>query len=250
MYKGFLLAIVLFMSAPAWAQSVEELLQQGDQLEKQLKEIESLNKYKEVLKIQPTNVTALTWASILDSREGNRQEKKDDKTRYFEEAKSYAAQALAAAPNDADANYAMAVAMGRIALISGAKDKVAASKDVKKYAELAIKFRPNYGEAYHVLGKWNYEVATLNAFEKGAAKMIFGGIPDGSIANAIADFEKCRQLNPGFVLNYYDLAVAYKENDQMDKAEEILKKVAGVRPAHQDDPKIKADCKKMLEDMQ
>ncbi|HEY0273848.1 MAG TPA: tetratricopeptide repeat protein [Chitinophaga sp.] len=250
MFRSLLLVPILCFSLSAGAQTVEELLQQGSQLEKQMKEAEALNTYKEVLKIQSGNLTALTWVSLLDSREGNRQVKKDDKARFFEEAKTYAAQALAVGPNDPDANYAMAVAMGYIALISGAKDKVAASKEVKQYAELALKFRPNFGEAWYVLGKWNYEVATLNAFEKGAAKMLFGGLPDGSLANAIADFEKCRQLNPGFILNYYDLAIAYKENNQLDKAEEILRKVQALRPLHQDDPKIKADCKKMLEDMQ
>ncbi|PUZ21728.1 hypothetical protein DCC81_24370 [Chitinophaga parva] len=250
MFRSILLAASLCFSLVSRAQTIEELLQQGDQLVKQMKEVEALGKYKEALKIQPNNLTALTWASLLDSREGNRQEKKDAKSRYFEEAKAYAAQAVAAGPNDPDANYAMAVAMGRIALISGAKDKVAASKDVKRYAELAIKLRPNFGQAWYVLGKWNYEVATLNAFERGAAKMLFGGIPDGSLANAIADYEKCRQLDPGFILNYYDLAVAYKQNDQLDKAEEILRKVPALRPVSQDDPKIKADAKKMLEDMQ
>ncbi|PUZ24296.1 Tetratricopeptide repeat-containing protein [Chitinophaga costaii] len=250
MFRGLLFAAMLGFCLPAKAQTVEELLQQGDQLEKQMKEVDALNKYKEVLKIQSNNLTALTWASLLDSREGDRQEKKEAKSRFFEEAKAYAAQALAVGPNDPDANYAMAVAMGRIALIAGAKDKVAASKDVKQYAELAIKFRPNFGEAWYVLGKWNYEVATLNAFEKGAAKMLFGGLPDGTLANAIADFEKCRQLNPGFILNYYDLAIAYKKNDQIDKAEEILRKVPALRPIHQDDPKFKANCKKLLEDMQ
>ena len=36
----------------------------------------------------------------------------------------------------------------------------------------------------------------------------------------------------------------------LEKAEEILRKVPALRPVSQDDPKIKADAKKMLEDMQ
>lgn len=232
------------------AQTVDELLAQGKQQETQLKETAALNIYKDVLKIQPDQLTALIRASQLSSREGNRQKDKSGKTNYFNQAKSYALQALKIAPNNADANYSMAVAMGRMALISGAKDKVAASKEVKKYAELAIKFNPNLGEAYHVLGKWNYEVANLNVFERSAAKVLFGGLPDGSLANAIANYEKCRQLDPGFILNYYELARAYKQNDEQEKAIDVLKKAITLRTIVQDDPTIKADCKKMLENLQ
>ncbi|PSL48110.1 tetratricopeptide repeat protein [Chitinophaga niastensis] len=232
------------------AQSVSEMVEEAKQLEKQMKETEALEKDKDILKIQPTEIDALTQASQLSSRIGNRQKSKDDKIPYFNQAKNYAQQALKVNPNSAEANLSMAIAMGRVALISGAKDKVAASKDVKRYAELAIKFNPSSGQAYHVLGKWNFEVANLNAFERGAAKMLFGGLPDGSLQNAINNYEKARQLDPAFLLNYYELARAYKENDQQDKAIEVLKKALTLRNITQDDVSIKVDCKKMLDDMQ
>ncbi len=232
------------------AQSVDEMIDQAKQLEKQMKEADALAKYKEVLKVEPAQLAALVEASELSSREGNRQKEKDDKTRYFNEAKDYAQEALRQAPNDANANYAMAVAMGRLALISGAKDKVAASREVKKYAELAIKFNPNYAQAYHVLGKWNYEVANLSFIEKNAAKALFGGLPDGTLQQAIDNYERCKKLDPSFILNYYELARAYNKNDQQTLAMEVLRKAVALRSIYQDDPAIKADCKKMLEEMQ
>jgi tetratricopeptide (TPR) repeat protein len=246
MAVSFLVLAVLFVKA----QSVSEMVEEAKQLEKQMKEAEALEKDKDILKIQPTEIDALTQASQLSSRIGNRQKNKDAKIPYFNQAKSYAQQALKVNPNSAEANLSMAIAMGRVALISGAKDKVAASKDVKRYAELAIKFDPSLAQAYHVLGKWNFEVANLNAFERGAAKMLFGGLPDGSLQNAINNYEKARQLDPGFLLNYYELARAYKENDQQDKAIEVLKKALTLRNITQDDANIKVDCKKMLDDLQ
>ncbi|KAG4069216.1 hypothetical protein HA402_012069 [Bradysia odoriphaga] len=242
----FLLSTVLF----ARAQSVADMMEEARQLEKQMKESEAFEKDKDILKIQPNELDALNQASQLCSRIGNRQKSKDDKISYFNLAKSYAQQALKVSPNSPESNLSMAIAMGRMALISGAKDKVAASKDVKKYAELAIKFNPSLAQAYHVLGKWNYEVANLNAFERGAAKMLFGGLPDGSLSNAIAQYERCRQLDPGFILNYYELARAYKADEQQEKAIEVLKKALTLRNITQDDASIKADCKKMLDDLQ
>ncbi|HWV65617.1 hypothetical protein [Chitinophaga sp.] len=242
----FLLSAVLFVQA----QSVGEMMDEARQLEKQMKESEAFEKDKEILKIQPAELDALNQASQLCSRIGNRQKNKEDKINYFNLAKSYAQQALKVNPNSPESNLSMAIAMGRMALISGAKDKVAASKDVKKYAELAIKFNPSLAQGYHVLGKWNFEVANLNAFERGAAKMLFGGLPDGSLANAISNYEKCRQLDPAFILNYYELARAYKADDQQEKAIEVLKKALTLRNIVQDDASIKADCKKMLDDLQ
>jgi tetratricopeptide (TPR) repeat protein len=247
-----LLAAVLFLliGGALHAQSVDEMVDQAKQLEKQMKEADALARYKEILKVQPEQLAALVEASELSSREGNRRKEKEEKARYFGEAKSYAEEALKLAPNDPGANYAMSVAMGRMALISGAKEKVAASRDVKRYAELAIKFNPNHAHAYHVLGKWNYEVANLSFLEKNAAKALFGGMPDGSLQQAIDNYEKCRRLDPSFILNYYELARAYKKNDQETQAMEVLKKAVSLRNIYQDDIAIKADCKKMLEEMQ
>lgn len=247
-----LLAAVLFLliGGALHAQSVDEMVDQAKQLEKQMKEADALARYKEILKVQPDQLAALVEASELSSREGNRRKEKEEKARYFGEAKSYAEEALKLAPNDPGANYAMSVAMGRMALISGAKEKVAASRDVKRYAELAIKFNPNHAQAYHVLGKWNYEVANLSFLEKNAAKALFGGMPDGSLQQAIDNYEKCRRLDPSFILNYYELARAYKKNDQETQAMEVLKKAVTLRNIYQDDTAIKADCKKMLEEMQ
>jgi tetratricopeptide (TPR) repeat protein len=242
----FLMLAVLL----AKAQSVDEMIQEARQLETQMKETEALEKDKDILKIQPAQLDALNQASQLSARIGNRQKNKEDKITYFNQAKSYAQEALKVNPNNAQSNLSMAIAMGRMALISGAKDKVAASKEVKKYAELAIKFDPKLAQGYHVLGKWNYEVANLNAFERGAAKMLFGGLPDGSLQNAISNYEKCRQLDPSFLLNYYELARAYKENDEQEKAMEVLKKALTLRSIVEDDAAIKADCKKMLENLQ
>jgi tetratricopeptide (TPR) repeat protein len=243
-------ACLLLFSGVLYAQTADELVEQALQLEKQMKENVALAKYRDAIKIQPDNVPALTGASELCAREGYRQKDADEKTKAYNDAISYAEQAIKLAPENANANYVMAVAMGRKAMTAGAKEKVAASKEVKKYAELAIKFNPSYAKAYHVLGKWNYEVANLNTFEKAAARMLFGGLPEGTLASAISNYEKCRKLDPSIVLNYLELARAYKDNDEQDKAIEVLKKAVGLRAVYQDDADIKSQCKKMLTELE
>ncbi|MGX5820540.1 hypothetical protein ACWKWU_20250 [Chitinophaga lutea] len=234
----------------AAAQSADELLAQAQQLEKQMKETEALEKYREFLQVSPGHVEAFTQSSLLAGREGARQKEKAAKLDYFNNAKIYAFEALKVAPENPEANYAMAVALGRIGMLSGAKEKVAAFKEVKKYIDLALKFKPEYGEAYNLLGKWNYEIYNFGSIEKAAAKVLFGGVPPGSIEEAIANYEKCAKLKPSFVVNYLDLATALRQNNQETQAMEVLNKGVRMRPIYQDDPGYRAEMKKLLDAMQ
>lgn len=231
------------------AQDVQYLIKQGSELEKAMKDEEALLKYLEALKLAPNDLRSLCKASELYSILGNRQQDKKKKMDYFKAAKTYASSALAQSSSDADANYAMAVAMGRMALISSGKEKVQNVRDIKKYCDAALLANPGHFRALHVLGKWHLEVTTLNFAEKAALKVIYGGLPPASLAQAIANFEKARTIDPGFVLNYLELAKAYKENGQSDKAIEVLNRMAKLPPKTADDPSYKAEGKKMLESL-
>ncbi|WP_343690542.1 hypothetical protein [Chitinophaga sp.] len=248
--KALVLAFVLLIQGIAYGQTTDEMIDQAKTLEKQMKEAAALSLYKDVLKIQPDNLPSLIMASELCSRQGYRATDKEERLKNYNDSKMYAEQAVKLAPENADANYVMAVAMGRQALIAGAKEKVTAAKEVKRYADLAIRFNPNYAKAYLVLGKWNIEMVNLSTLEKTAAKLLFGGLPEGSLQEAINNYEKCRKLDPSILLNYLELAKAYKQNDEQDKCIDVLKKAMGLRNVFQDDTGIKAECKKMLDEMQ
>ena len=73
------------------------------------------------------------------------------------------------------------------------------------------------------MGKWNYEVSNLSAFEKAAVKIIYGGLPAASLNNSIMYYEKAKSLAPLFTLNYLELAKAYHKNDDDTKAISLLK---------------------------
>ncbi|HNF72476.1 MAG TPA: hypothetical protein PLP34_08680, partial [Chitinophagaceae bacterium] len=138
------------------AQSVSELISQAQKLELQKNESAALEKYKQALLTDKHNLDALCGASFMCARIGNRETNSDKKNAYFRTAKVFAEEAMKINPNSSNANYMMAVAMGRIALISGPRDKVAASRDIKKYASAAVKLDPAQRGAWHVLGKYNY----------------------------------------------------------------------------------------------
>lgn len=240
----FLLSVVSVNS-----QDVAYLVSQGKELEKQMKDQEALLKYLEALKLAPNDVPALCGAADMYCILGNRQNDKKKKVEYYNAAKTYASTALKQSPSNADANYSMAVAMGRMALISSGKEKVQHVREIKKYCDAALAANPNHIRATHVLGKWHYEVSTLNFAEKAALKVIYGGLPPASLADAIKYFEKTRSLDASFVLNYLELAKAYKENGQSDKAIDVLTRLQKLPPKTADDPSYKAEGKKMLDSL-
>ncbi len=90
--------------------------------------------------------------------------------------------------------------------VAGTRERVILAKDVRYYAENAIRLDPDNFRAYHILGRWNYEVSNLSLAEKSFARIFYGNLPSASLDKAISDFEKSRSLNPGFILNYLELA--------------------------------------------
>lgn len=240
----------LLVHFPAFSQSVEELFSRADQFEKQLKEEEAYSTYKDILKVEPVNIKALTMCSELASRIGKRQPDKAKSLDFYNAAKIYAQRALHADSTNADANCAMAIAMGRMALISSGKEKVANVKEIKRYADIALHYDSRSFKAWHILGKWNYEVSNLNMVEKAAIRLLYGGMPAASIDEAIKCYEKAKSIEPSFVLNLFELAKAYKKNGQDDKAIENINKLLRLPNRTAEDPDYKAEAKKMLADLQ
>jgi len=230
------------------AQDINALLKDAQQLESAFKEPEALQKYLEVLQSQPNNITALVKASELYSVLGKHQGTKDKQKEYYYNARSYAQKALQVNPNSSDANFTMALAMGRIGLISSGNDKIKAIKDVKTYAEKSIQLDPNNYKGYHVLAKWHYEVSDLNSVEKWLVKVAYEALPKASLDDAIRYYEKSRQLNPSFLLNYLELAKAYHRKDNDKKAVELLETMLKMPNKMAEDVNIKAKGKKLLED--
>ena len=207
-------------------------------------------KYLAALKIEPNNYVAVCQVSFLYSRIGNRQSDEAKQKEDFVNAKMYAAKALKLNANDAESNYVMAVAMGRMALISGTNDKVAASRDIKKYAVAALGYNPNHAGANYVLGRWHHEVTNLNFFERAAANVLFGGIPEASEEDALKYLSKAVSLRPDFILYYYDLAVTQNALGKKSEAIASLKKAISLKAQTEDDPANLTKCKSLLAELQ
>lgn len=229
------------------AQDIEVLLKEAARLEMVPNEKASFYKYKEVLKISPSNITALNKCSELCSRIGQR-ELSNSKLRdeYYKWAIKYAEIALKIAPDNSEANCVMAIALGRSSMTKKGRDKIDNAREIKKYLDAALKNDPHNFKAWHVLGRWQYEISNLNAVERGIVKVFYGGMPQVTLQQSISSFEKARSLRPEFILNYLEMAKAYNEDNQKAKAIAYLQQLIGLPIQTEDDAAIKEKASIML----
>lgn len=247
-----LFSILFFLTAAtAQSQDITVLLKEAGNLEKQQKETEALDKYKQILIQDPANLKALVKAAELNASLSNRQPDKNSRRLYIESAYAFAQRAFQTDSTNADANYAMAMASGKMTDIETENKKlVGYVKDVKKYADKALAINPNHAKANYTLGKWHYEMANLSGIKKIAVKLLYGGLPEGNLEQAILYMEKCKSLEPYFVNNYLDLARAYKDNRQPAQAIEVLTRLVKLPTRTSDDIALKAEGARLLQALQ
>jgi tetratricopeptide (TPR) repeat protein len=233
-----------------FSQDVSQLLKEAQQQESLLHENEAFLKYAQIIKLDPSNLVALWKCSELCSRIGARQEDKEKMKPYFVAAKNYASAALSINTNSSEANCAMAFALGRISKVSTTKERVILARDVKYYVDKAIRLDPSNFRAYHILGRWNYDVSDLNMAERSFARVFYGKLPNASLDDAIGDFEKSRALYPGFILNYYELARSYHRMGDDKKAVGYLRTLLTMKDVIYDDTRVKVIAKQLLTEWQ
>jgi tetratricopeptide (TPR) repeat protein len=241
---SFLLFIII--STNSFSQDINAIIKEADRLEAVADERAAFLKFKEVLKLQPNNLHALARAAELCSSIGNRETNTKVRDDYFNVALIYAKTAYKLYPESDAANVSMAIALGRIILLKSGKEKIVYVKELKSYSEKAIAVNPNNFRAWHILGKWHYEVSNLSAFERTAAKIFYGALPASSLANSITCYEKAKALNNNFALNYLELAKAYKRNGEKAKAITQLNYLLTLPNKVQDDEKIKGEARGLL----
>jgi tetratricopeptide (TPR) repeat protein len=244
-FVGILITVAVAAQDKAvWLKEAENLL-------RQLNETAALDKYKQVLAVDAVNTVALVKAAELTANVGARlTDKKQSKEKkiWFETAYAYAQRAYKTDTASADANYVMAMASGKMTEVEDENKKVVAFvRDIKLYADKALAINPNHAKANFTLGKWHMEMTNLSFVKKMAVKAFYGGLPEGKMDEAIKYMEKCRSLDPYFMLNYLELAKAYEQENRPTQAIEVLQKMVKLPLRTADDASLKAEGKKKLD---
>nr|XP_020467146.1 regulator of microtubule dynamics protein 3 [Monopterus albus] len=76
--------------------------------------------------------------------------------------------------------------------------KLKSSHILKEHLDHAVALRDDDPMCFYLLGKWCYEVATLDWLEKKAAAAIYQSPPFATLHDALENFLKAEDLSPGF----------------------------------------------------
>lgn len=126
------------------------------------------------------------------------------------------------APRNAKVRLNLAIVYGRLAQEESPRRRIEMSALVKEETEASLELDPKDPLAWHILGRWNYEMSSLNPLLKAIAQAVFGRFPDASNARAIECFEKSRALNPSWAVNELELGRAYAAGGKTDLAREHI----------------------------
>lgn len=246
-----MLVVTLLLVAGGQAQDPASLLEEGRKLELKLKDEDALEKYRQVLVIQPSNLKAVLRSAEVSCAVASRKTSTEEKAAGYLQAKRFADAALRLDSNSAEANYTMAVVLGKLTEVEKRNDEVVQYvKQVKSYIDKSLKLDPGFGKAWHVLGKWHLEVVMLNGIKKAALKIIYGGVGEATLAKAIECMEKCKTMEPYYTRNFFDLARAYEFGKQYEKSIKLLEQLAKLPTKRQDDVVVKAEGAVMLQKLQ
>jgi tetratricopeptide (TPR) repeat protein len=243
-----LLVLSAPLAAQAGRQSAADHVALGDRDHAALNGVNALRHYEAALSVYYMFFVALIKASNEAVELGRFNPNEAERTTLYKRAEQYARRAVAERPNDADAHFELAKAIGRNALTMGTRDKVKFAGVVHDEGMAALKIDPKHAGANHVMGLWNAEVMRLNGISRFMAKNLLGGkvFGEASWDNAISYMEAAVANQPELISHRLDLAEIYIDRDMKDKAREQLEWIGKAPVTELNDKRYKEMAAEML----
>jgi tetratricopeptide (TPR) repeat protein len=218
-----------FRAAVVWAavstlHGAGEWIEQGDSFDRQFKSAEALAAYQKALAAKPNDADLLRKISkqyvemVLDAPS------KKEKLRLAQLGYDTALQAKKLAPNDPEVRVTVAIAAGRLAFYSEPRRRLELSSVVRSESAESVKLDPRFALGWHVLGRWNYEIANLNPLLRVVAEAVYGKMPPASNDEAIRALQKAVDLEPNNALFHAELGRAYLAAGKQAEAKRELQK--------------------------
>lgn len=230
---------LLFAATLAHAQTARELVIQGTVLDEQNKNAEALVIFLAADKLQPNDAGILRLIARQYGQLIPEAPSAAKKKQLAFQALDPALRAVQVDPDNAQAHLCLAIIYGRVAEHESARRKVELSRLIKEGAETAARLDPRLDFAWHILGRWNYELANFNPVLKALAQTIYGKFPDASNAKAVEHFQKAIAIAPRRVLHQIELGRTYAALGEKTKARRELQTGLDLPSTEKDDEETK-----------
>ena len=248
-----ILLLVLFGYTTSSAQSVDELLKEGDQYVTEFHHQKALDTYLKADKLSPNNWDVLwrisrAYVDLGEKMPDKTDEQKAEQEKVYQKSFEYADKSVKNGSNKSITYVRRAIANGRIALFQGIFSAPGTVNDVKEDCEKAIQLGngDNYVQALaqYVLGRTHLKVCETSYLVR-----VPIGLGWADTEDAVRYLETANKLKPNFRMFMYELSKAYVEEDEYDKAKEILKKIEKAPKIDENADKVLAEAKKLYEEI-
>jgi len=234
------------LSVKAQDASWTNLVAEGEFHEKEGDTPAALKSYQEADRLSPDNADILCRLAKQYCDSIRLAKTKAEKKDLAQKALDCGLRAVKAAPQSPKAHCCLAVCYAKNFPYSDNQTKVDYSRQIKAEAEKAIEIDPKFDLAYHMLGRWNFEVSNMNFFVKSMVKIAYGGLPKASKKQAIDNFKQAVELMPNRIINHLQLARLYHVTDQETMVAPELQQCAALTPIDMDDKDGQDLAKKIL----
>jgi len=247
--RAFFFAAALVLAAPlsGLAGEADTLVGRGDALDLRNKNREALDLYLQADGLRPDDAEILRRIAKQYAQLMVEAPSRAEQVSLAKKALEAAERAAALDPENAKARLSLAIVLGRAAQLEPPKEKVAMSMRIRDEAAAAVRLDPRDDLAWHVLGRWNYELANFNPLLKSIAQVIYGRFPDASNERAAEYFRKAIAVGPPRAVNHIELGRTLAAMGDKDGARREIEKGLSIPDSDKDDPETKRRGRKTLE---
>jgi tetratricopeptide (TPR) repeat protein len=241
----------MFLSSAALgAGPADELIGKGDVFYAKLQAVDALKFYLPAEQLDPNNVRLLVRISREYRHLMSDAAKQEEKLNLGGTALTYAKRAVSLAPNDPEAQLAVAISYGKLQPFQSNREKLDAARIIKEAADRVIRLDPHNDLGWHILGRWHMAFADIGPTKRALAQLTYGKLPDSTYEDAARCFEKAREINPNRLMHYIELGRAYAHMGLTNDARRLITTGLAMRETEKDDPEIKRLGREVLATLQ
>jgi len=248
--RAILWLVALGVALNAQAQSAGDLVRAGDGLDAKHRNQEAVEIYLTADALQPNDAEILRRIAGQYSQQMVSEARSPENRELARKALDYAQRAVKSDPDNANARLSLAICYGKAAFLENARRRIAMAGLIREEAEAALHLDPRSEYAWHVLGRWNYELANFNAALRFLAEAIYGKFPDASNERAAECFEKAIAIQPDRVIHHVELGRTYAALGRKQEALTELKKGLSLPSREKEDNESKDRARKSLAALQ
>jgi tetratricopeptide (TPR) repeat protein len=244
-----LLAFLAAASSTSSAQSAAQHVAVGDSAYAARRASDALQHYLAAIAVDSANAAALWRASRTEVELAEFDFDANHGHALMNDAERHARAAVADEPQNAHAHFALAQALGRIALAAPTLERLPFATEIHKEALACLDIAPTDAGCLHVLALWSAEYMRLDQFTRDMANSMSRGklFATATWAEAERNLLAAIKLEPNRAIHHLDLARIYRDEGKKKEAQAEFRAAVTARPQDFNDPHYQIEAKKALE---